>query len=85
MDRGGREGLQAMTATAAETKTLTRNDPVQVRFTPQGTPLAVRWDGRLWAGGGGAGALVQPVELVGIGTAGRPNCRSAFPEPHYLT
>ncbi|WP_139006936.1 hypothetical protein [Arthrobacter crystallopoietes] len=38
-----------MTATATETHTPVLNDPVQVRFTPQGTPLAVRWDGRLWA------------------------------------
>jgi hypothetical protein len=26
----------------------TLNDPVEVRFTPQGVPLAVRWRGRLW-------------------------------------
>lgn len=26
----------------------TLSDPVEVRFTPQGVPLAVRWRGRLW-------------------------------------
>ena len=35
-----------MTATVSET---TRNTPVDVRFTVTGTPLAVRYDGRIWA------------------------------------
>lgn len=35
-----------MTATASET---TLNTPVDVRFTAVGTPLAVRYDGRVWA------------------------------------
>jgi hypothetical protein len=36
-----------VTATVSETTTL--NAPVDVRFTPAGTPLAVRYDGRVWA------------------------------------
>ncbi|MDE8670640.1 hypothetical protein PY310_18840 [Pseudarthrobacter sp. H3Y2-7] len=36
-----------MTATVSETPTL--NAPVDVRFTTAGTPLAVRYDGRIWA------------------------------------
>lgn len=35
-----------MTATASET---TLDAPVDVRFTAAGTPLAVRYDGRVWA------------------------------------
>lgn len=35
-----------MTATVSET---TLNAPVDVRFTAAGTPLAVRYDGRVWA------------------------------------
>jgi hypothetical protein len=35
-----------MTATASETSL---NSPVDVRFTPSGSPLAVRYDGRIWA------------------------------------
>lgn len=35
-----------MTATANET---TLNTPVDVRFTAAGTPLAVRYEGRVWA------------------------------------
>ena len=35
-----------MTATASET---TLNASVDVRFTAAGTPLAVRYDGRIWA------------------------------------
>ena len=35
-----------MTATANET---TLGVPVDVRFTPAGTPLAVRHEGRIWA------------------------------------
>ncbi|WP_142059513.1 hypothetical protein [Pseudarthrobacter sp. B4EP4b] len=35
-----------MTATLSET---TLNAPVDVRFTAAGTPLAVRYDGRVWA------------------------------------
>ncbi|HEY1155070.1 MAG TPA: hypothetical protein VGE95_02090 [Arthrobacter sp.] len=27
----------------------TRNTPVDVRFTAAGTPLAIRYDGRIWA------------------------------------
>jgi hypothetical protein len=30
----------------AQQRTL--DEPVEVRFTPQGRPLAVRWRGRLW-------------------------------------
>lgn len=36
-----------MTATVSETTIL--NAPVDVRFTAAGTPLAVRYDGRVWA------------------------------------
>jgi hypothetical protein len=35
-----------VTATVSET---TLNTPVEVRFTAAGTPLAVRYDGRVWA------------------------------------
>ena len=35
-----------MTATVSET---TLNAPVDVRFTAAGVPLAVRYDGRIWA------------------------------------
>jgi hypothetical protein len=35
-----------VTATASET---TLNTPVDVRFTAAGTPLAVRYEGRVWA------------------------------------
>lgn len=35
-----------MTATVSET---TLDAPVDVRFTAAGTPLAVRYDGRVWA------------------------------------
>ena len=35
-----------MTATASET---TLNAPVDVRLTAAGTPLAIRYDGRVWA------------------------------------
>ena len=35
-----------MTATVSET---TLSAPVDVRFTAAGTPLAVRYDGRVWA------------------------------------
>jgi hypothetical protein len=35
-----------VTATASET---TLDAPVDVRFTATGTPLAVRYDGRIWA------------------------------------
>ena len=35
-----------MTATVSET---TIDAPVDVRFTAAGTPLAVRYDGRIWA------------------------------------
>nr|AKG47358.1 hypothetical protein [Arthrobacter sp. 68b] len=35
-----------MTATVSET---TLDAPVDVRFTAAGTPLAVRYDGRMWA------------------------------------
>ena len=35
-----------MTATASETAL---NVPVDVRFTPAGNPLAVRYNGRIWA------------------------------------
>jgi hypothetical protein len=35
-----------VTATASE---IALNTPVEVRFTAAGTPLAVRYDGRIWA------------------------------------
>ena len=35
-----------MTATASETSL---DSPVDVRFTASGSPLAVRYDGRIWA------------------------------------
>jgi hypothetical protein len=37
-----------MTAVQEQAGQRTLNDPVEVRFTPQGVPLAVRWRGRLW-------------------------------------
>ncbi|EMY35002.1 hypothetical protein D477_006698 [Arthrobacter crystallopoietes BAB-32] len=37
-----------MTAVQEPAAQRTLNEPVEVRFTPQGVPLAVRWRGRLW-------------------------------------
>ncbi|MGF9664324.1 hypothetical protein AAIH25_20920 [Arthrobacter crystallopoietes] len=37
-----------MTTVQEQPEQGTLNDPVELRFTPQGAPLAVRWDGRLW-------------------------------------
>lgn len=37
-----------MTAVQDEAGQRAVNEPVDLRFTPQGAPLAVRWRGRLW-------------------------------------
>lgn len=37
-----------MTAVQEDAGQRTFNEPVEVRFTPRGVPLAVRWRGRLW-------------------------------------
>ena len=37
-----------MTAVQERAGKRTLNEPVDIRFTPQGVPLAVRWRGRLW-------------------------------------
>lgn len=37
-----------MTAVQDHPAQRTLSEPVEVRFTPQGVPLAVRWRGRLW-------------------------------------
>lgn len=41
------------------TETPTLNDPIEVRFTQRGTPLAVRWRGRVWP------VAAEPVRWYG--------------------
>ena len=53
-----------MTATASET---TLDVPVDVRFTPAGNPLAVRYNGRIWA------AMAEPVHWFTRAACGTPD------------
>ena len=44
----GVKGGAHMTAQSTETRLRTVNEPVDVRFNGSGTPLAMRWRGRIW-------------------------------------
>ncbi|WP_262107334.1 hypothetical protein [Arthrobacter sp. Marseille-P9274] len=47
-----------MTATLEQAQQRTLDEPVEVRFTPQGRPLAIRWRGRLWP------VVAEPVREI---------------------
>ncbi|GLB67215.1 hypothetical protein [Arthrobacter mangrovi] len=48
-----------MAAILEQAQQRTQGEPVEVRFTPRGRPLAVRWRGRLWP------VVAEPVHEVG--------------------
>lgn len=47
-----------MAAILEQAQQRMQEEPVEVRFTPQGRPLAVRWRGRLWP------VVAEPVHEV---------------------
>ncbi|WP_336716405.1 hypothetical protein [Arthrobacter sp. USHLN218] len=47
-----------MAAILEQAQQRTLDEPVEVRFTPQGRPLAVRWRGQLWP------VVAEPVHEV---------------------